>query len=282
MKTPAVELRGLTKRYVLTWQRRVLLALDQLDLRVEAGEVFGLLGPNGSGKSTTMKLLLGLMKPTAGEALVFGESAQVLATRRRLGFLPENPYFHKFLTATETLRFYGQLCGLGGKALRKRSEELLELVGLTASRDNPLGSYSKGMLQRVGLAQALVHDPDLILLDEPTAGVDPLGAHEIKVLIGQLKKLGKTVIFSSHLLDEVEAVADRVAILHLGKKILEGSLTDLLQVDEITEMRMKDLPASAQVAVEQVASEHGAREVSFRRGRCTLEELYVRTVRGNS
>lgn len=156
---------------------------------------------------------------------------------------------------------------------------MLELVGLTTSRDNPLGSYSKGMLQRVGLAQALVHDPDLILLDEPTAGVDPLGAHEIKVLIGQLKQLGKTVIFSSHLLDEVEAVADRVAILHLGKKILEGSLIDLLQVEEVTEMRMRNLPEAAQRAVEQAAVGHGAVEISFRRGRCTLEELYLRTVR---
>src|SRR5471030_2688605 len=214
----AVETMGLTKRYPLTWKRKVLVALNSLDLKIRQGEVFGLLGPNGSGKSTTLKLLLGLIVASEGEARVFGLPPESLDARRRVGFLPENPYFYAFLNGDETLRFYGKLCGMSGAKLEKRIEELIDLVGLQNGRERPLRSYSKGMLQRIGLAQAMIHDPDLLFLDEPTAGVDPLGSSQIRDLILKLKKMGKTVVFSSHLLDQVQEVADRVAISRWGRK----------------------------------------------------------------
>src|SRR5277367_1556885 len=244
----AVETIGLTKRYPLTWKRKVLVALDHLDLQIRPGEVFGLLGPNGSGKSTTLKLLLGLVVPTEGEARVFGLPPDSLDARRRVGFLPENPYFYGFLNGDETLRFYGKLCGVTGARLNKRIDELIDLVGLQNGRERPLRSYSKGMLQRIGLAQALIHDPDLLFLDEPTAGVDPLGSAQIRDLILRLKKMGKTVVFSSHLLEQVQEVADRVAIFSLGKKVLEGSLDSLL-----TESKGTEIHLAAELNAEQQA-----------------------------
>src|SRR5450755_2598293 len=234
----AVETVGLTKRYPLTWKHKVLVALDHLDLQVRPGEVFGLLGPNGSGKSTTLKLLLGLIVPSDGEARVFGLPPDSLDARRRVGFLPENPYFYDFLNGDETLRFYGKLCGVTGSKLDQRIEELIELVGLQNGRERPLRSYSKGMLQRIGLAQAMIHDPEILFLDEPTAGVDPLGSSQIRDLILKLKKMGKTVIFSSHLLEQVQEVADRVAIFSLGKKVLEGSLESLLTESGSTQVHI--------------------------------------------
>ncbi len=275
---PVIEIRALTKRYPLTWRRRVLRALDALDLTVHRGEVFGLLGPNGSGKSTTMKLILGLIRPSGGEVTIFGHRAGSLAARQRLGFLPENPYFYRFLRGDETLRFYGKLSGLRGPALERRIDELLEMVGLAGSRDRPLSGYSKGMLQRIGLAQALLHDPDLILLDEPTAGVDPLGAHEIKELIRRLKERGKTIVFSSHLLEEVEAVADPVAILHLGKKVLEGPLDEFLKVPDHTEITVRNLPEAAHAEVEAVLRRHGGADVAIAPARLSLEQLFIRII----
>jgi ABC-2 type transport system ATP-binding protein len=278
----AVETIGLTKRYPLTWKRKVLVALDHLDLKIQAGEVFGLLGPNGSGKSTTLKLLLGLIIPSDGEARVFGLPPNSLEARRRVGFLPENPYFYSFLNGDETLRFYGKLCGVTGAKLDRRIEELIELVGLQNGRERPLRSYSKGMLQRIGLAQAMIHDPDLLFLDEPTAGVDPLGSAQIRDLIQKLKQMGKTVIFSSHLLEQVEEVADRVAIFSLGKKVLEGSIDTLLTENEGVEMNLPDMtPEQQRQAVEALGRIlGGGAAVTFKRPRLTLEQLYLRTVQG--
>ena len=281
METFAAETVGLTKRYPLAWKRRVLVALDHLDLQVRPGEVFGLLGPNGSGKSTTIKLLLGLIAPNEGEARIFGLPTASLDARRRVGFLPENPYFYGFLDGDETLRFYGKLCGLSGPKLEARIEELIELVGLQNGRERPLRSYSKGMLQRIGLAQAMIHDPDLLFLDEPTAGVDPQGSAQIRDLILRLKKMGKTVIFSSHLLEQVQEVADRVAIFSLGKKVLEGSLDDLLVEKESTLINMPgELDDTQRARLQQVLAQagfHGA-DVRFSRPRLSLEQLYLRTV----
>jgi ABC-2 type transport system ATP-binding protein len=277
----AAETVGLTKRYPLAWKRRVLVALDHLDLQVKPGEVFGLLGPNGSGKSTTIKLLLGLIRPNEGEARIFGLPTDSLEARRRVGFLPENPYFYGFLNGDETLRFYGKLCGLSGAKLEARIEELIELVGLTNGRERPLRSYSKGMLQRIGLAQALIHDPDLLFLDEPTAGVDPLGSSQIRDLILRLKKMGKTVIFSSHLLEQVQEVADRVAIFSLGKKVLEGHLDDLLTENHATLVNLpSELDAAQRERLQQVLAQAGfpGADVSFSRPRLSLEQLYLRTV----
>jgi ABC-2 type transport system ATP-binding protein len=277
----AVQTTGLTKRYPLAWKRKLLVALDRLDLQIRSGEVYGLLGPNGSGKSTTLKLLLGLVFPTEGEAQIFGLPPESLEARRRVGFLPENPYFYGFLTGDETLRFYGKLCGVTGARLEKRIDELIDLVGLQNGRERPLRSYSKGMLQRIGLAQALVHDPDLLFLDEPTAGVDPLGSAQIRDLILQLKKMGKTVVFSSHLLEQVQEVADRVAIFSLGKKVLEGSLESLLTEKQNTQIRVPfDLSPEQQEKVRQSLLQAGIddRDIQFSRPRLSLEQLYLHTV----
>ena len=282
VSTPfAVETIGLTKRYPLSWKRKILLALDGLDLQIPAGEVFGLLGPNGSGKSTTLKLLLGLVIPSEGEARVFGESPDSLEARRRVGFLPENPYFYGFLSGDETLRFYGKLCGVTGSQLDKRIDELIELVSLQNGRERPLRSYSKGMLQRIGLAQALIHDPDLLFLDEPTAGVDPLGSAQIRDLILRLKKMGKTVVFSSHLLEQVQEVADRVAIFSLGKKVLEGSLDTLLTENQSTQIDLPgDLSVEQKDRIRDLLGQAGvaSQDVRFSRPHLSLEQLYLRTV----
>jgi len=277
----AVQTMGLTKRYPLAWKRKLLVALDHLDLQVRPGEVFGLLGPNGSGKSTTLKLLLGLVFPTEGEAQIFGLAPDSLEARRRVGFLPENPYFYGFLNGDETLRFYGKLCGVTGNRLEKRIHELIDLVGLQNGRERPLRSYSKGMLQRIGLAQALIHDPDLLFLDEPTAGVDPLGSSQIRDLILQLKKMGKTVVFSSHLLEQVQEVADRVAIFSLGKKVLEGSLESLLTENQSTQIQIPaDLTPEQQEKVRQslLQAGIGSGDIHFSRPRLSLEQLYLHTV----
>jgi len=277
----AAETIGLTKRYPLTWKRKVLVALDQLNLQIRPGEVFGLLGPNGSGKSTTIKLLLGLIVPSDGEARIFGEPPDSMAARRRVGFLPENPYFYSFLNGDETLRFYGKLCGVTGAKLDRRIEELIDLVGLQNGRERPLRSYSKGMLQRIGLAQAMIHDPDLLFLDEPTAGVDPLGSSQIRDLILRLKKMGKTVIFSSHLLEQVQEVADRVAIFALGKKVLEGSLDSLLTENHGTQVTIPgELDAAQQQRLRDAIAQSGIAnvDVQFTRPRLSLEQLYLRTI----
>ena len=278
---PAVQTRGLAKNFRLPWSGRSLVALEPLDLEVGSGEVFGLLGPNGSGKSTTMKLLLGLLRPGSGQAEIFGERAGSLAARRRCGFLPENPYFPSFLSGREVLRYYGRLVDLQGKHLEKRIDELLELVQLKAAAGRPLKTYSKGMLQRIGLAQALLHDPDLLLLDEPTAGVDPAGSRQIRDLILDLKKRGKTVVFSSHLLEQVEEVSDRVLILNRGRKLCEGRLDELLSVRDEWQLHLKNLPPGLEQQLLQWLAAQGVREAGISRPKMRLEEWFIRAVEGD-
>ena len=224
------------------WFRGRVLALEGLDMEVHRGEVFGLLGPNGSGKSTAMKMILGLLRPTRGRAEVCGYRAGTIAARRQIGFLPENPYFPNFLSGAELVRYYGRLSGMGGRVLEKRIQELLEMVRLGGEAGKrPLRTYSKGMLQRAGLAGAMVGDPEILMLEEPTAGVDPAGSREIRDLILELRQRGKTVIFSSHLLEQVEDVADRVIILHRGQKLREGKLDDLLTRKKEWEVNVQGL-----------------------------------------
>lgn len=273
--TDAVSLKGLTKTFKLQWRRGSVLALEDLDLSVPKGEIYGLLGPNGSGKSTTMKLILGLIGPTRGSAEIFGYPAGTMDARNLLGFLPENPYFPNFLSGREVLNYYGKLSGLSGKHLKTRAEELLDLVGLTMSGDRPLRTYSKGMLQRIGLAQALLHDPELLLLDEPTAGVDPVGSRQMRDLILKLKNEGKTVIFSSHLLEQVQEVADRVGILHLGQKLQEGTLDELLSVEEDLQVTFSKLPTERQKKLEELLEKEGFCEVKFSRPQIRLEEFFI-------
>ncbi|PHX73084.1 MAG: ABC transporter ATP-binding protein [Opitutia bacterium] len=225
---PAIELRGLVKDFSVGLRGVKLRAVDDFSLRVPAGQVFGLLGPNGSGKSTTIKIILGLLEPTAGGCRVFGVPSAQVEARVDVGYLPESPYFYRHLSGRELVRFYARICGLGGAKLAPRVAEVIDWVGLTEAADRLVGTYSKGMLQRIGLAQALVHDPRLVILDEPTSGVDPVGAAAISELILQLKAQGKTVLITSHLLTQIEDICDRVAILDRGRLILEGAVCDLV------------------------------------------------------
>lgn len=224
----ALELQGLVKDFAVGLRGLKLRAVDQLNLRVEAGQVYGLLGPNGSGKSTTIKLILGLLAPTAGACRIFGVPSDRVEARSAVGYLPEAPNFYRHLSGRELVRFYAQMCGMRGPTLETRIAETLAVVGISEAADRRVGTYSKGMLQRIGLAQALVHDPRLLILDEPTAGVDPVGAAAISELILTLKSQGKTVLITSHLLGQIEDICDRVAILDRGKLILEGAVAELV------------------------------------------------------
>src|SRR6266496_4230184 len=223
-----VAVRGLTKVFKDFWGRPKARAVDNVDFEVRRGEVFGLLGPNGSGKSTTVKLILGLLYPTKGHIEVFGHSPRHVATKSRIGYLPEESYLYRYLNSHETLDFFGNLFSLSPQERQQRSEQLLEMVGLTQTRTRAVGEFSKGMQRRIGLAQALINDPDLILLDEPTAGLDPIGCREVKDLILALARRGKTVLLSSHLLSDVEDVCDRVVIYYGGRIQAMGPLQQLL------------------------------------------------------
>ncbi len=279
--TPAISLRSLTKVYPVPFRRRNVVAVRDLSLVVEPGQVYGLLGPNGSGKSTTMKMVLGLVPPTRGEVEIFGVPSERVESRVAVGFLPENPYFYKYLTGTETLAFYGRLCGLGRGEIRARGQELLALVGLEEAADRRLGGYSKGMLQRIGLAQALVQRPRLLVLDEPTAGVDPAGSREIKDLILRLKDEGITVLLCSHLLAQVQEVCDRIGILHRGELVREGVLTDLIARPEQTELILADASPELLAEIRSVVARHGsARVVEQRHPQATLEDYFLEVTGG--
>src|SRR5437870_978665 len=240
----AVAVEGLTKVFPIPFRRKSITAVRDLNLRVEAGEVYGLLGPNGSGKSTTLKIILGLAWPTRGRTKVFGRDSSLVESRQAVGFLPEQPYFYKFLTGEETLRFFGKLCQLSGARLKGRVNELLELVGLTNARDQRLGTYSKGMLQRIGLAQALINEPKLLVLDELTAGVDPAGSRDIRNIIVDLRQRGVSVLLSSHLLSQVQEICDRVGILANGTLVREGRLEELIAIENRNELVLENASQS--------------------------------------
>ncbi len=275
MTEPAVAVTGLTKTFPVPLQRRSIVAVRDLNLRVDAGQVYGLLGPNGSGKSTTLKIILGLVSPTRGKTEIFGRDSSRVASREAVGFLPESPYFYKYLTAAETLRFYGKLCGMRGPRLSKRIEELLDLVRLTEARNRRLRGFSKGMLQRIGLAQALVHEPQLVILDEPTAGVDPVGSREIRDLILDLKRRGITVLLSSHLLEQVQEVCDRVGILANGVLVREGTMTELLAVQNQTQIVLEGARPELLTQIAALAANSGAQVVDQRTPQTTLEQLFL-------
>jgi ABC-2 type transport system ATP-binding protein len=257
------------------------MAVKNLSLSVQPGEVYGLLGPNGCGKSTTLKILLGLVTPNSGHALIFGKDSREYRSRRDVGFLPENPYFYKFLTAAETLAFYGKICGLSGKTLATRIDELIELVGLRDARDRRVGGFSKGMLQRIGLAQALIQDPGLVVLDEPTAGVDPAGSHQIRDLILDLKKRGKTVLLTSHLLEQVQEICDRVGIMARGEMIREGSLDDLVRVKNQTEFVIENAPPELAAQIQNLVAQSPARLVATRQPERSLESVFLELTAGD-
>ena len=228
METDAViELKNVEKTFRDFWLRPVAKAVESLSLKVNRGEVFGLLGPNGSGKSTTIKMILGLLDPSAGEVKLFGLSPRSLEARRRLGYLPELSYLHPFLTARETIMYYAGLCGLKRAEAKKRADELIEMVGLTMAASRPVSGFSKGMARRVALASALVGKPELLILDEPTSGLDPVSTKEVKTLVKALASGGMTILTTSHLLSDAEDICDRVMILNAGRAVAEGSVAEL-------------------------------------------------------
>ena len=281
--TAAIHTEGLTKIYRDFWGRPKVTALDNLNLTIERGEVFGLLGPNGSGKSTTIKLLLGLIFPTEGTAHVLGEPAGNTVINQRIGFLPEESYLYKFLNGEETLHFYGRLFKMDRRTLNRRVPELLDIVGLDAkSRKRKLREYSKGMARRIGLAQALINDPELILLDEPTTGLDPIGTREMKDLIVSLRDQGKTVILCSHLLADVQDVCNRITILFKGKMQTLGEVRDLLQVRDVTQIEARGLNREQIEEVRQFMSRMGAGNAAITHPTTTLEDLFIRIVRDNT
>src|SRR5881409_251151 len=237
-----VSVRGLTKVFKDFWGRPKARAVDDVDFEVRRGEVFGLLGPNGSGKSTTVKLILGLLYPTKGHIEVFGHSPRHVATKARIGYLPEESYLYRYLNSRETLEFFGNLFHLRKDRRQDRAEQLLEMVGLSQTRTRAVGEFSKGMQRRIGLAQALINDPDLVILDEPTSGLDPIGCREIKDLILALARRGKTVILSSHLLSDVEDVCDRVVIYYGGKVQAMGTLKEVLATPDTLRITTPVLP----------------------------------------
>ncbi len=273
-----VETRKLTKVFRDFWLRDKVVAVSDLDMEIFGGEVFGLLGPNGSGKSTTLKMVLGLMHPTRGRIGVFGHRPTNVAVKSRIGFLPEESYLYPFLDARETLEFYGRLFHQPRRERQRRIDMLLDMVGLSAAAFRRVGEYSKGMQRRIGLAQALINDPDLLILDEPTSGMDPIGTKQFKDLIRTLPARGKTVILSSHLLADVEDVCDRVCVLYGGKKRAEGDVFDLLAHDTRTQIITDRIDDETIEAVRELIRRRGGdvKEVSAPRQK--LEDLFLQIV----
>ena len=272
----AVEIQNVHKSFTGSWGKGGVYAVKGVSLAIPQGGVYGLIGPNGSGKSTIMKMLVGLLAPHEGSCSVFGRPATAAANRREIGFLPENPYFYKFLTGAETLRFYGRLCGLSGRALRERVAELLQLVGLQEAADRRLSGSSKGMLQRIGLAQALVQQPRLLVLDEPTAGVDPIGSRVIRDIILDLKSRGMTVFLCSHLLEQVQEVCDRVGILYQGNLIAEGSIDELTSDTRTQEILLRDPSPELLDRIRALAGEAFLSSAPARR---SLESVFLTGIR---
>ena len=274
-----VETKNLTKIYRDFWGRQKVRALKALDLQIHKGEIFGLLGPNGSGKTTTIKLLLGLLFPTSGEISILGKTASDVGKNEKIGYLPEESYLYRFLNAEETLDFYGRLFKMSGPVRRQRVSQLINMVGLESAKKRQLREYSKGMTRRIGLAQALINDPDLILLDEPTSGLDPIGTKNMKDLILELRKQGKTIIMSSHLLADVQDVCDRVGILYQGELKELGRVSDLLQVSTQTEFRAENLSDDAKKKIEQIIAEDNATLTFSGHPTTTLEDLFLNIIK---
>jgi ABC-2 type transport system ATP-binding protein len=277
--SPVLEARALTKVFKDFWLRPRVTAVDALDLEVRAHEVFGLLGPNGSGKSTTIKLALGLLFPTRGRIAVFGKPPSDVAIKRRIGYLPEESYLYRFLNPVETLDFYARLFHQHRATRRRRIDMLLDMVGLQGVRRRPVGEFSKGMQRRVGLAQALINDPDLLILDEPTTGLDPIGTQQIKDIILELRRRGKTVVLSSHLLADVEDVCDRLCVLYGGKVRAQGTVDELLTVQDTTVIETEALGDQAADRVEQAIERETGRKVRrVARQRKKLQTLFLEIV----
>jgi len=306
-----IEIRNLTKDYKTGfWVKKTRRALDGLSLEVQEGEVFGFLGPNGAGKTTTLKILMGLIYPTAGEARILGRPIDDVRMHQEIGFLPESPYFYDYLTALEYLHYVAQLFGFDRATAHARVRQLLERVRLTDSPKVPLRKFSKGMMQRIGIAQALINDPKVVFLDEPMSGLDPVGRREVREIIHGLHARGVTVFFSSHILSDVETLCDRVAIMHGGRLQAAGKLTDILRIDVSgLEVMASDVPAPARRRLEgpgrrlqtigdrvritipderallpviQAVQESGGRVLHVNPVRESLEDFFLKRIEGRS
>lgn len=276
---PVVQTVGLTKIFKDFWRRNRVAAVNDLNLEIRRGEVFGLLGPNGSGKSTTIKMLLGLLYPTRGRISVFGRPPTDVATKARIGFLPEESYLYRFLNARETLDLYGRIFKLHSKLRKDRIDKLLDMVGLQAEAKRRMGEYSKGMARRIGLAQALINDPELLILDEPTAGLDPIGIRQIKDVIRALSRKGKTILLSSHLLADVEDVCDRVTIMYGGCERAAGTIDELLRHEDRTQITTEKLsPDTIEKVRELVHELENKKVLSVGAPSDRLETFFMKTV----
>lgn len=276
-----VACQNLTKVFRDFWMRQQARAVDRVTFHIDQREIFGLLGPNGSGKSTTIKMLLGLLKPTAGRVAVFGKDPTNVATKRRIGYLPEESYLYGFLNARETLDYYGKLFQLDRKTRKSRIDELMDMVGLTHAQHRPVREYSKGMQRRIGIAQALINDPDFLILDEPTTGLDPIGTRQVKDLILELGRRGKSILLSSHLLADVEDVVDRMVILYGGKIRREGPREEMLTRAETTAIEADALDEDTISAIDKLIRERTHGENAVRRvskPHQKLEDLFMSIV----
>lgn len=273
-----IKAEGLAKIFRDFWHRPVVSAVKSVNFEVHAGEIFGLLGPNGSGKSTTLRMILGLLKPSAGTLRVFGKEPQDIKSKAKIGYLPEESCLYPFLTAREILMFYGSLFNLDSSALKIRVKQLLEMTGLHHAAARRVGEFSKGMLRRIGLAQALINDPDLIILDEPTSGLDPVGCHQVKDLILTLARRGKTVLVSSHLLADVESVCQRVIIMNNGNIIVEGRLNELLENESIYRFCVPSASTEQVQAIQSFLRQQTGTSAQTDHPRKTLEQFFLETV----
>ncbi|MCH2138730.1 MAG: ABC transporter ATP-binding protein [Phycisphaerales bacterium] len=272
---PIVEAVGLSKIFRDFWMRARARAVDGITFTIEEGQIFGMLGPNGSGKSTTIKMILGLLRPTSGRLSVFGRPPSDVAVKRHIGFLPEESYLYRYLTPLETLDYYGQLFGIARSERRRRGEELLDMVGLGPVAHRHVGEFSKGMTRRLGLAQALVNDPDFLILDEPTSGLDPIGTRQVKELLLELKSRGKSILLSSHLLGDVQDVCDTMVMLYGGRIRAQGTVDELLTDDSQTVIRTPSLSADVVERIETVLREAGTAVESVETPRQRLEDLFM-------
>jgi ABC-2 type transport system ATP-binding protein len=269
---------GVSKWFRDFWMRPRVRAVESLDLEIRRGEIYGLLGPNGSGKSTTIKMILGLITPTRGRIAVLGRRPRDVATKKHVGYLPEESYLHGFLSARETLDFYGRLFRLPAKTRHERIDRLLTMVGLDAVGDRPVREFSKGMQRRVGLAQSLINDPQLLILDEPTSGMDPVGAWQIRDLIRELGARGKTILLCTHQLSDVEDLCDRISIMFGGRIRAQGTCDELLTGEDASLIRTPPLEPAVEGEVRQVLARHGVQPVVMERPRRRLETLFLEVV----
>jgi len=278
MSTSAICIQNLTKDFALGIRGKKLRAVDDLCLEVGDNEIFGLLGPNGSGKSTTIKIILGLLEASKGTCEIYGRPSKLVDARRSVGFLPEAPYFYRYLTGRELVRYYARICMVSRIKIDAAVDSVIKLVGMTEAADRRVGTYSKGMLQRIGLAQSMVHDPQLVILDEPTAGVDPLGSAAIAEIVRELKYRGKTVLLSSHLLAQIEGLCDRVAILHRGKLVCVGRIDDLVEEKDAESLVVQGLTAEGRKAVETEIRAQGGRLARVEKPRLSLDAYFLKEV----